>query len=150
MDQIVSAYELPDKLNPALAQVFAYWEGLKRGGNEIPFWDDVNLTALPELSGKIALVDVFEGPERFRVGLIGSELAAGQPLPVAGKFLDEISLTRPLEYLRAQCSATVEGRAPTYFECQDAPGLTGAATPRRLVLPLWGEGQIRMLLVAAA
>ncbi|MEO6340182.1 MAG: hypothetical protein ABIO39_09110 [Caulobacteraceae bacterium] len=150
MDQTVSAFELPEKLNPALAQVLAYWEGLKRGGNEIPFWDDVNLTALPDLATQIALVDVFEGPERFRFGLIGSELADGQPLPVAGKFLDEVSLTRPLEYLRAQSSATVEGRLPTYFECQDAPGLTGAAAKRRLVLPLWGEGQIRMLLVAVA
>jgi hypothetical protein len=39
-------------------------------------------------------------------------------------------------------SATVEGRAPTYYRSGDGAGYS------RLVLPLWGDGRIGMLLVA--
>ena len=148
MYETISLYELPKDLSPELARVLDYWEGLKRGSAEMPFWDDVNLTDLPHLEDRIALIDVFENPERFRFGLVGHQLAVSQPLPVAGKFLDEISLTRPLDYLRSQCSATVEGRSPTYFESVEAKGLPAAEARRRIVLPLWGEGQIRMLMVA--
>jgi hypothetical protein len=37
---------LPEKLEPGLARVRAYWEGLKRGAADIPFGDDLNITAM--------------------------------------------------------------------------------------------------------
>ena len=63
---------------------------------------------------------------------------------LSGKFLDEIDAAAPLQFLLSQCSATVEGRAPTYY------GNNGAGGYARLVLPLWGDGRVGMLLVVYA
>jgi len=131
-----SAFAVPRKLAPDLARVLAYWEGLKRGQADMPFWDDVKLTDLPDLRDRLGLVDVFEGPQRFRFGVVGDGLPPG----LGGRFLDEVPPEAPLDYLLAQCSATVEAARPTWFAAADGAG--------RLALPLWGEGQIRMLLIA--
>lgn len=133
-------YAVPPRLSPDLTRVQAYWEGLLRGGATMPFWDDVNLSDLPDLLGRLFLVDVFGLPERFRLGQVGEALTSEE---VAGKFLDEAELHRPFEFLNSQCAATVECAAPTYFRSD------GAALPyARLLLPLWGEGRISMLLGA--
>ena len=133
-----SPFPLPGKLDDNLAQVFAYWMSLKRAGNEMPFWDDVKLSALPELADSLMLIDAFEMPERFRLRTVGKGLAERYGDGVTGKFLDEIEPRAPFGFLRAQCSATVEARAPTCFE----------ADYTRLLLPMWGDGHIGMLLGA--
>ena len=72
-----------------------------------------------------------------------------QPKPITGEFLDEASLDCPLEFMRSQCSATVECEAPTFYK-QDAipdPVRTGYS---RLLLPMWGDGHISMLLGVVA
>jgi hypothetical protein len=148
LNETTSPYAVPAILGPALSRVLAYWRGLKRGGNDIPFWDDVRIADLTELADRVALIEVFELPERFRFELVGRQLEQSQPAPITGKFLDEIELGQPLELLRAQCAATVEQRGPTYVDV--APIAAGASERARLVMPLWGEGQIRMLLVAVA
>jgi hypothetical protein len=136
MRQTPSPFAIPQKLAPPLARVLAYWEGLKRGQADMPFWDDVKLTNLPDLQDRLALVDVFEGPQRFRLSVVGGRFGGD----LAGRFLDEVTLEAPLDYVQAQCSATVEAARPTFFAAADGAG--------RLALPLWGEGQIRMILVA--
>lgn len=133
-------YAVPAQLSPDLARVRAYWEGLLRGAATMPFWDDVKPTDLPDLRGRLFLVDVFGPQERFRLDLVGAALGAEG---LAGKFLDETELHRPFEFLNSQCAATVECAAPTYFRNN------GVALPyARLLLPLWGEGRISMLLGA--
>jgi hypothetical protein len=105
----------------------------------MPFWDDVNLSALPELKERLLLIDVFVNPERFRFNVIGKEFG----LQYTDTFLDKSELGGPLAYLRSQCSATVEARFPTYYH-QDASGkATGFS---RLLMPMWGDGHIGMLL----
>jgi hypothetical protein len=139
-------FALPIEIERDLRAVREYWFGLRRGENEMPFWDDVRLSALPEARESIMLIDVFERPERFRFGIIGSALRERYGKDVVGEFTNEIELTSPFEYLTSQCSATVESLAPTYYEQQ-----TGGANPQayaRLLLPLWGEGSVRMLLGA--
>lgn len=131
-------FPLPDKLDGRLAQVLLYWESLKRADNAMPFWDDVKLSALPDLADSLMLVDAFVLPQRFRLNTVGAELAQRYGAAVTGKFLDEVEPRAPFSYLRAQCSATVEARVPTFFE-------SGYA---RIVLPMWGDGHIGMLLGA--
>jgi hypothetical protein len=131
-----SPFPLPAKLDPSLAQVLAYWEGLERADNNMPFWDDVKLSALPDLADRMLLVDAFELPERFRFNTVGKALMERYGKAVNGKFLDETDPHAPFDMLRAQCSATVEARAPTYYE-------NGFS---RLLLPMWGDGRIGMLL----
>ena len=132
-------FQLPDNLSPGLARVQSYWTGLKRAGNEMPFWDDIKLSALPDLADWLLLIDVFALPERFRFNTLGAALAQRYGEDVKSKFLDELNLRAPFGYLRAQCSATAEARAPTYYE---------AAGYARLLLPMWGDGHIGMLLGA--
>ncbi len=140
-------YTLPQSLERDLAQVHAFWNGLKRHEAEMPFWDDVKISALPELAGRLMMIEATDKPVRFRIafGLVGADIKQHYGRELADKFIDEIDVAAPLQFLQSQCSATVEGRAPTYYRNADGPG--GYA---RLVLPLWGDGRVGMLLVAYA
>jgi hypothetical protein len=132
-------FALPDRLPPDLERVLAYWRGLLRGAAQMPFWDDARLTDLPELETRLFLVDAFQKPERFRLGVVGEALATD----VSGEFLDEMAPARPFQFLQAQCSAAVESAGPTFFASADG-GYS------RLVLPMWGDGRTSMLLGAVA
>lgn len=145
-------YVLPGKLEHDLARVLAFWEGLKRHEAQMPFWDDVKASALPELSGKLIMIETTEKPVRFRFGfgVVGAEVKEQYGGDLAGKFLDEIEVRHPLQFLISQCSATVESRQQTYYR-QAAKSSRGASTTQgysRLVLPLWGDGRVGMLLGA--
>ena len=133
----MNPFPLPDKLSPTLQRVFSYWEGLERGENKMPFWDDVKLSALPDLADRLLLLDAFAAPERFRINTLGAAFAEGGALK--GAFIDDATLPASLHYLRAQASATVEARAPTLYRSRDYA---------RLLLPMWGDGHIGMLLGA--
>src|SRR4249919_2841905 len=115
MNTSTAPFTLPPKLESDLVRVRAYWKGLKRGGADMPFWDDVDLSKLPDLSSRLMLIDVFNKPVRFRLGTLGKELKERHGGDVVGRFLDEIEAPTPLQYLSSQSSATVESRAPTYY-----------------------------------
>jgi hypothetical protein len=143
-------YAPPKKLAPSLARVQSYWEGLRRGENNMPFWDDVNLSALPDLSPRLLLVDVFAKPQRFRFNFVGAGVGKLYGETIAGTFADEMEPKRPFEYFASQASATVERGAPSYY-ARNAGGTarSGKAAPyARLLLPMWGDGHISMLLGA--
>jgi hypothetical protein len=137
-------YPLPAEMSPTLLRVFFYWESLKRGDNNMPFWDDVKLSTLSDLTDRLLLIDVFANPERFRFNFTGKDFVESDE-SLAGKFADEVELRGRLKYLRSQCSATVEGREPTLYHRQGSA--TGAAFSR-LLMPMWGDGHIGMLLGA--
>src|SRR5450631_2832921 len=69
-----SRFALPAKLPPGLGRVRDYWESLKRGEASMPFWDDVKLSSLPDLSDRLLLVDAFENPPRFRLNSVGAQI----------------------------------------------------------------------------
>jgi hypothetical protein len=145
MSTVKSPYPLPAEMSPNLLRVRSYWESLKRAGNEMPFWDDLKLSALPDLTDSLLLMDVFADPERFRFNTIGKAFAAADGQSLTGKFADEVALRGPFEYLRSQCSAAVEGGIPTFYRhdgSREAPAFS------RLFLPMWGDGHISMLLGA--
>jgi hypothetical protein len=133
-------FALPSKLEPSLARVHDYWRGLRRGQADIPFTDDVKLSALSDVD--LLLVDVFERPLRFRIAVVQSGIAARYGQSVEGMFVDEIVPQGPLNYLLSQCSASVEGRTPTFYRSGASPACS------RLMLPLWGDGHISGLLGA--
>ena len=86
------------------------------------------------------LIDVFDKPERFRFNQLGGDLLLAQDKALERQVPRRSGFAAPLGFLRAQASATVEARAPTYYRAAD-----GAA---RLLLPMWGDGRIGMLLGA--
>jgi len=146
-------YALPRRLPADLARVLAFWQRLKRHEAQMPFWDDVKLTALPELAGQLALIDAFENPARFRFGfdVVGDDIKRRYGGELGGKFLDEIEVRAPLQFLTSQASAAVQSGKPTHYQHEAADAGAGADSGySRLVLPLWGNGRIGMLLVAYA
>jgi hypothetical protein len=139
----------PDQLEPDLDRVQAYWNGLKRGDNDIPFWDDVKFSAQARLARDVVLIEVFENPLRFRFDLVGDDIAQRYGAAFTGKFSDEIDLHPPMDKLTNQCRATVERRAPTYFRHAPAGKQSESGIGySRLILPLWGNGRIEMLMGA--
>ncbi len=150
MTQGTHGYSLPGELGPDLGRIRAYWNGLKRGANDIPFWDDVKFSLRSQLARESMLIGVFEHPLRFRFDLLGADLTDWYGETTGNKFLDEIELHAPFDQLTQQCKATVERCAPTYY-CQTATGKGAAGHSggyARLLLPLWGNGRIEMLLGA--
>jgi hypothetical protein len=137
------SFVLPERLEPALERVRAYWEGLKRGENNIPFWDDVKLSTQAPLAGHVMMIEAFENPLRFRFDIVGEDVVRRYGSAISGKFTDEVDLRPPIDKLTDQCLATVERRAPSYSR-----HVGSGANYSRLILPLWGNGHIEMLLGA--
>lgn len=135
---------LPERLPPELERVKDYWNGLKRGGNSIPFSDDAQFSTLTQLCPDVMMLTAFEDPARFRLDLVGEDVTRRYGAAIAGQFTDEVDLHAPIEALTDQCRATVERGRPTWFHRAAAAG-GGYA---RLVLPLWGNGHIDMLVGA--
>ena len=143
MTTMNNPYPLPEKISPTLLRVISYWESLKRGDNNMPFWDDVNLSVLPDLTDRLLLIDVFANPERFRFNFVGKDFMEHNGESLGSKFSDEIELRGFLKYLRSQCSATVEAREPTFYRHDGSPNGTAYS---RILMPMWGDGRIGMLL----
>jgi hypothetical protein len=137
-------FALPQRLEPALDSVRKHWLALRRGQADIPFTDDVKLSALSDAAANLLLVDVFERPARFRFAVATPGIAARYGQAVEGMFADEIVPKPPLDLVLAQSSVTLESRAPTYYRS------TGTTAYSRLMLPLWGDGHINGLLCAIA
>ncbi|MDE1936818.1 hypothetical protein [Bradyrhizobium sp.] len=134
-------FALPDRLDAKLQPVVSLWESLRRGENGMPFSDDLGVTALSHLPGNPFLVSVFASPERYRFEFL-SESLRGTAAPE--RFVDEMPPNINFGYLRAQSSATIEAAEPTLFHLTDFSGYRFS----RALLPLWGNGQVNMLLGA--
>jgi hypothetical protein len=146
--RLLVPYPMPKKLAPNLARVRAYWEGLRRGEAKMPFWDDVNLASLPDLSGRLLLVDVFAKPQRFRFNFVGQQLAQRYGETIVGKFADEMESKNPFDYFLSQANATVERGAPSCYTHAAATAAKSrkSAPYARLLMPMWGDGRVGMLL----
>lgn len=131
------SFALPAALPGDLPQILGYWNGLKRAANAMPFWDDANLSRLGPIARHALLIDAFHKPQRFRFAMVGSDIAARFGSGVEGLFTEDTDARAPFEDLTAQCAATVESSAGT-FCAHEAYG--------RVLLPMWGDGQIGMLL----
>ena len=107
----------------------------------MPFGDDLELPAVSKLPGRPFLLRVFTAPERFRFDFVNEGL---QGAAAPGTFIDEIAPDMDFGFLRAQSSATVEAAEPTLLGLTEASGRNFS----RLLLPLWGQGQISLLLGA--
>ena len=115
----------------------------------MPFWDDVVLSSLPDVSGRLMLVDAFESPQRFRFNTIGQDIRVRYGTNVTGKFLDEMEIRAPFEYLTAQSSATIETRLPSFYASVSSKSPAHQQDRYvRLLLPMWGNGRIEMILGA--
>lgn len=134
-------FSLPDRLDATLQSAVSFWQGLRRVESPIPFSNDLPLSALSNLSGTPFLLSAFASPERFRFEFVNESLRGAA---AAGSFIDEISPDNNFCYLRAQSSATIEAAEPTFFHLVEKSGRGFS----RVLLPMWGNGQVNMLLGA--
>lgn len=149
MNRQTMPFALHNLTSPNLCRVHDYWVSLKRGGNDIPFSDDLRLPALPDLASALLLLDVFALPQRFRLNIVGELWGGENGSDVVGRFLDEIPPAPHFEFLQSQCAATIESGKPTWYGPR--AGSHGASkTPvyERLLLPMWCDGRINMILGA--
>ena len=142
----MTPFSIVGPITPRLDSVLTYWQELRRGEAEMPFWDDIDLKAVRGLCREILLLDVPGGPERFRLAIAELSIEPADRDRILGRFIDEVELPPPLDLLRSQCSATVETARPTVY--RHAPCAGSESAYSRLLLPAWGEGQVRMLLGA--
>ena len=147
MKRPAKPFRVPRTLPADLMRVEAYWRGLLRGSAKIPFSDDVNLPALPDLRPRLLLIEVFASPERFRLNIVGEEVQASTRQSLVGRFTDEVEPESPLDFLRSQACAAVESGAPTFYR-RAAIKSSDRGGYSRLLLPMWGDGHINMLLGA--
>ena len=132
-------------LSSRLGAVFDAWTGLLRGEATIPFADDLDVVGLEGLCPNLFLLGVFEKPRRFRLDLARTPDAPQIEGAFRGRFIDEVDMPTPMEFLRAQAEAAVESAAATVYD--HVPAGAGRAYGR-LVLPTWGEGQVSLLVGA--
>lgn len=145
MTRTTTPFAVEAPLSPRLDDLLEYWRGLRRGDAAMPFADDLDMVTAKAMCSDVFVLGVFERPERFRLDLAHTPNAETVETGLTGRFIDEIDLPTPLEFLRAQADATVEGMAPTIYSHRP----TIAERPyARLLLPAWGEGQIKLLLGA--
>ena len=145
----VSPFSVTIKPAEDLNLVRKHRKSLRRAGNEMPFWDDLKLAALPELAGRLVLFDAFERPERFRFSMVGCELTQRYGEGSHRSIHERIEPRIPFNYVTSQYSVAVEGRAPTYYEhIEPREHQSVGPSYARILLPLWGEGSVRMLLGA--
>jgi hypothetical protein len=140
---VLAPFAVPSDMDSGLARVREHWFGLRRGQADIPFADDVKLSTLQDADVELMIIDVFEHPTRFRIAIAGRRIAGQYGQLVEGLFADEMMPQAPLDYLLSQCSATVEGRMPTFYRSVHS-------SHSRLLLPLWGDGHINSLLCAVS
>ena len=139
----LAPFAVPSDMDASLVRVREHWRGLRRGQADIPFADDVKLSALEDAGPDLMVIDVFEHPMRFRIAIAGRRIVGRYGRLVEGLFADEMTPEAPLDYLLSQCSATVEGRRPTHYR-------DPRSSYARLMLPLWGDGHINSLLAAVS
>ena len=141
MSRPSNPFPLPDALARDLAGVHAVWLGLRRAENDMPFADDLEASGARRAGGRRCCSSTCStSPSASASACSAATCLLAQDKALSGKFIDEIELAAPLGFLRAQASATVEARAPTYY--RDADGTA------RLLMPMWGDGRISLLLGA--
>ena len=143
----IQPFPLSKKLPPQLARTQRVWKDLIRSENEMPFSDDVDLSAFSTASANLIVIDVFAAPQRFRFNHLGEKVMRKCDGNMIGHFLDEVEPKTPFDYLIAQASATVEAGVPTLYASSSARQKRVSGY-KRILLPTWGNGRVELLLGA--
>jgi hypothetical protein len=62
----------------------------------MPFWDDVDPAALPDLAGQLILMKVIERLRPFQFAMQGKDIGQRYGADLKAVFLDEIDIRHPL------------------------------------------------------
>jgi hypothetical protein len=62
MTEGADAYLIPARFEAELVSIYESWRAMRRGDNDMPFTDDVNLPSLGSGADDAVLIEVFENP----------------------------------------------------------------------------------------
>jgi hypothetical protein len=136
----------PETQDDALKRLYVYWTE-RRKGKRYPSRGDIDPLEFGYALGRVSLVEVLEGPRRFRYRLVSTSLTARLGYEMTGKFLEEIPESDMRRYTERLYAAAVERGISLYF--RDAPTLDGRRwRTEGLILPLSSNGtSVDMLMI---
>jgi hypothetical protein len=139
---------LIDKIEtPNLRQLYAYWDGLRRG-REFPARRDIDPLDFRFVLGHVMLLDVLYQPLRFRFRLHGTVLALRAGYDMTGKMADDLPNARNRSMLIERCRTVVERRQPLAMTDNRLLGRSPARF-EVLWLPLSEDGSTISMLMGA-
>jgi hypothetical protein len=119
---MVQTHLIPARFEAELVSIYESWRAMRRGDNDVPFSDDVNLPSLGSGADDAVLIDVFENPLRFRLALAGRSIAVQLGPKWAGKFLDELEPEGPSITSKPNApQQSVRGRLPIFDTARRRP-----------------------------
>jgi hypothetical protein len=104
---------IDDISDPDLRLLYSYWLS-KRGSRRMPRRAEIDPVDIPTLLPFVFLVDVRQGPLRFRFRLIGTAICARWGSDATWKYLDQLDLDGEREVVLRQYAAVVETGKPRF------------------------------------
>ncbi len=139
----------PDQIDdPILLELYCYWSGL-RGDRKTVSRSDVDPIDIPHLLPYIILAECYDGGQRIKFRLTGSDIAFAQGSDLTGRYLHERGPKTPyldhLSELYRVGAISLDGvySAYSYGYTQDE----GPKKVNRIFLPLNGETDSQAMLL---
>lgn len=126
-------------------RLYAYWQA-RRGGKRFPAREDIDPVDFKFALGRVSLIDVLEGPRRYRYRLVSTTTTKHLGYEMTGKYTDEIPEKELRDYVERLYAETVTAAAPIY--AKDKAVLDGRVWEyEALMLPLSSDGsRINMIM----
>ena len=99
--------------DPTVAAIFAYWDS-KRGARRMPSRADLDPVDLRSLVNNIALYDVVEPGPRYRVRLVGSDIAEFDGRNATGEWVGAGKPLQLVAQITGMLTDIVASRAPRF------------------------------------
>lgn len=96
---------------PRIAGLYAYWKD-KRGDRPLPARADIDPVEIKPLLPGLFMIEVLEGPRRFRYRLIGTELVAFSGRDSTGRMIDGALYGEAAEAVLGRLNEVVDTRRP--------------------------------------
>jgi hypothetical protein len=136
--------------SPRLIELYQYWLD-KRGDRIAPSRAALQPEEITHLLPQIFLIDVVDGPRRFRFRLVGTAIVEVFGDDPTGRFVDELELNLPKEEMLEQYLGALRERCPLWRRWRYTKPDGRLLEYERLILPLSSHGNsIDMLLCGAA
>jgi hypothetical protein len=141
---VPSQFPMPVITTPQLRTLVELWAHRRRG-NAFPSRADFSDEDLRPWFGNLLMVDVVDGPHRFRFRLMGTSLVEAACRELTGKFFDEADIRGYEPDVLDDYAEVVRNRAPVCKTRQYDP-VPGTFMDQwrlyeRLLLPLATDGQ---------
>jgi hypothetical protein len=136
--------------NPKFRELMTYWDR-KRGERAMPRRADLDPLDIPRHLGWLVIVEVLEGPERFRFRLVGSKVVDAYGRDSTGKTVEQMFRDADPEgyrFLIELFGTVVEKRAIVRARGPIRPTHQVLRDSDALLLPLdAGDGTVGMILI---